>query len=331
MFTKTFLTAGLAALVAPAFCMEWTADFEAAKAKAKAENKALLVDFTGSDWCTFCIKLRKDVLDKPEFDAYAKDKFVPVEIDLPRDLKKISQEQMQKNVKLSQAYNVQGFPTILVMNPAGEVTGGFSGYAPMETVTKTLDTGLANIKALEDARKIGSAEERLAALKKIHDSLGRGAVNAADALRDEMIKNDPEDKSGLRHKRDVANQLRELDQKLENGGKPLSPQAVLEVVKEMESRVFPENKLDLIFTKMSAMTVLATTKEDVQNIKDTVLRELDSIQSNEVEELKKQVEKRFADPEVVLKKAAELRAILDKAQKQEEKPAAPAEPALPSK
>ena len=60
----------LAALV-PALAAEWMTDLEAAKAKAAAENKAVLIDFTGSDWCGFCVRLRKDVLSKGEFKKFA--------------------------------------------------------------------------------------------------------------------------------------------------------------------------------------------------------------------------------------------------------------------
>ena len=66
-----------AALVAPATAAEgWMTDFPAAQKKAQAENKLVLVDFTGSDWCRPCIELQRNVLDTPEFRQYAEDKFV---------------------------------------------------------------------------------------------------------------------------------------------------------------------------------------------------------------------------------------------------------------
>ena len=55
------------AMVAPSFAAEWLTELPAAQAKAAAENKAILVDFTGSDWCGWCIRLRKNVFDTPEF------------------------------------------------------------------------------------------------------------------------------------------------------------------------------------------------------------------------------------------------------------------------
>ena len=58
-------------------------DFEAAKAKAKAENKLLLVDFTGSDWCVWCKKLKAEVFDQDTFQTAAPEQFVLVELDFP--------------------------------------------------------------------------------------------------------------------------------------------------------------------------------------------------------------------------------------------------------
>jgi len=61
----------------------WLTDFEAAKAKAKAEKKLLLVDFTGSDWCVWCRKLKDQALDKEPFKTEAPKRFVLVELDYP--------------------------------------------------------------------------------------------------------------------------------------------------------------------------------------------------------------------------------------------------------
>ncbi len=62
-------------MVAPALGAEWMTDFEAAKARAAAENKAILVNFTGSDWCGYCMRMKRNVLDKQEFLDYTRDKF----------------------------------------------------------------------------------------------------------------------------------------------------------------------------------------------------------------------------------------------------------------
>lgn len=74
----------------------WLTDAAKAQAQAKAEKKLVLLDFTGSDWCGWCIKLNKEVFSKPEFAEYAKKNLVLVEVDFPRR-KKLSPAQNKAN------------------------------------------------------------------------------------------------------------------------------------------------------------------------------------------------------------------------------------------
>lgn len=103
-------------------------DFEAAKAKAVAEQKPMLLDFTGSDWCGWCIKLDKEVFSQQAFQAYAADSLVLVELDFPRR-KAQSDELKAQNEALAQKYNIRGFPTIVVLSPEGELLER-TGYRP---------------------------------------------------------------------------------------------------------------------------------------------------------------------------------------------------------
>ena len=102
--------------------LEWMTDLSKAQAKAKAENKLVLLDFTGSDWCGWCIKLNKDVFSKKEFEEYAKKNLVLVEVDFPR-AKKLSAEQKKANDALAKKYNIEGYPTIIVLNKEGTKVG----------------------------------------------------------------------------------------------------------------------------------------------------------------------------------------------------------------
>ena len=87
----------------------WQTDFEAAKAKAKAENKFLLLDFTGSDWCTWCTRLKDEVFDKETFRTEAPKQFVLVELDFPHQ-KKLTPELTKQNEGLAKQYKIQGYP-----------------------------------------------------------------------------------------------------------------------------------------------------------------------------------------------------------------------------
>jgi thioredoxin-related protein len=97
--------------------------------KAKQENKIVLLDFTGSDWCGWCMKLKHDVLDQPEFTEFAQTNLVLVEVDFPHH-KQLEQTRQEANNKLAQTYHVTGFPTIVVLNREGQALGEVEGYLP---------------------------------------------------------------------------------------------------------------------------------------------------------------------------------------------------------
>ncbi len=106
---------------------QWLTDLPQAQAKAKAENKMVLLDFTGSDWCPWCIRLKNEVFSQPEFTAYANKNLVLVEVDFPRQ-KPQSREQKQVNQQLAGQYHVEGYPTVIVLDSRGQKIGE-SGYA----------------------------------------------------------------------------------------------------------------------------------------------------------------------------------------------------------
>ena len=88
----------------------WQTDFKAALEKAKAEKKYVLVDFTGSDWCSWCIKLRGEVFDKEPFKTDAAKQYVLVELDFPQQ-KELPKDLKKQNEELRDKYKIQGFPT----------------------------------------------------------------------------------------------------------------------------------------------------------------------------------------------------------------------------
>lgn len=102
--------------------VEWFTDFRAAQERARAENKPLLVDFTGSDWCPPCMLLEKQVFYQSRFADYAGRNLVVVKIDFPRR-KPLPPEQQAANNELARRFSIQGFPTILILSPEGKVLG----------------------------------------------------------------------------------------------------------------------------------------------------------------------------------------------------------------
>jgi thioredoxin-related protein len=107
----------------------WTSDYEKAVEKAKAEHKDLLLDFTGSDWCGFCMALDKEVFKTPQFHNWAKKYVVLVEVDFPHNTP-LSDKVKSQNDGLQQKYQTRGFPTILVTDPDGKELARKVGYHP---------------------------------------------------------------------------------------------------------------------------------------------------------------------------------------------------------
>ena len=126
-----------ALLQARAAELKWMTSLPAAQAKAKAENKLVMMDFTGSDWCPWCIKLNKEVFSTPTFAAYAEKNLVPVEVDFPRR-KAQSAEQKKANQALQEKYSIEGYPTVIVLNSQGKKIGelGYGEGGPKPFIAK---------------------------------------------------------------------------------------------------------------------------------------------------------------------------------------------------
>ncbi len=127
---KSLLPIGCALLfvVTTAFAGDgWQTDFKAASAQATKENKMMLLDFTGSDWCGWCIKLDKDTFSKPEFQKFAAENLILVEVDFPQG-KPQSDELKKQNAELEAKFGVQGYPTLVLLNSEGKEVARNVGY-----------------------------------------------------------------------------------------------------------------------------------------------------------------------------------------------------------
>ena len=106
--------------------LSWNDNLDNALKIAAKENKTVLVNFTGSDWCIWCKKLNNEVFSKGDFAEYAAKKLVLVKIDFPRQ-KELPLETQNYNRSLAEKYGIAGFPTIALLKPDGSVIG-FTGY-----------------------------------------------------------------------------------------------------------------------------------------------------------------------------------------------------------
>ncbi len=105
----------------------WLTNLPKAMAQAKAEKKMVLMDFTGSDWCPPCKNLHKTVLTSEEFNKFAKENLVLVELDFPKS-KPQTPELKAANQELSKKYAIRGFPTIIVLDADGKELFKKVGY-----------------------------------------------------------------------------------------------------------------------------------------------------------------------------------------------------------
>jgi thioredoxin-related protein len=108
---------------------DWTTDYKAALSQAKSQKKLVLLDFTGSDWCGYCKLLDKEVLAQPSFKDFADKNYVQVTLDFPHG-KELPDELKQQNDALAKQFKIEGFPTLIVLNPDGTELGRQVGYNP---------------------------------------------------------------------------------------------------------------------------------------------------------------------------------------------------------
>ena len=96
--------------------LNWHTDLNKAVNISISENKPMMLFFTGSDWCGWCIRLKKEVFNYPEFEAWTKDNVVLVELDFPRR-KTIDPKTLNQNRELARIFGVSGYPTVWFVNP----------------------------------------------------------------------------------------------------------------------------------------------------------------------------------------------------------------------
>ena len=134
----TFLIAAFVSWSASA--AEWITDYPTALAKARESGKLVLIDFTGSDWCGYCIQLKKKSLSTGEFNTFADQKLILLEVDFPRR-KRLPAEQLKANEALARRFGIQGFPTLFLVNGEGKILG----QVPAENNPRELIQAIARV------------------------------------------------------------------------------------------------------------------------------------------------------------------------------------------
>lgn len=114
--------------------LDWKTDLNQALNQAKKENKVVLINFTGSDWCQWCKRLSEEVFSKEEFEEFARKNLILVKIDFPRNIEQSNATKFY-NQQLASIYGVEGFPTIILLDKNGQgilktgyIQGGADNY-----------------------------------------------------------------------------------------------------------------------------------------------------------------------------------------------------------
>jgi protein disulfide-isomerase len=97
----------------------WTTDYADALKQAKEQNRHVFVFFTGSDWCGWCHRLKDEILSTGQFQDYAREKLILVELDFPRN-KSQPAKLVEQNSRLAAQFGVRGYPTVVILNSRGK-------------------------------------------------------------------------------------------------------------------------------------------------------------------------------------------------------------------
>jgi thioredoxin-related protein len=201
---RTFAFTALLAVFALCFAGRategWQEDFQAALDMAEKEKKDILLDFTGSDWCHWCIKLKQEVFDQEAFKKGAPEHFVLVELDFPRKT-----PVKAANKELASIFGVRGYPTIILTDPQGRAyartgyqAGGPEKYlahlAELRKVKAERDDLLARAAKAQGVEKAKLLDEALSQLEAQQVLIGY-----EEELK-QLMEADKDNKAGLKNK-----------------------------------------------------------------------------------------------------------------------------------
>lgn len=190
----------------------WTMDMPAAQTLAKEKSLPILINFTGSDWCGWCKLMDKKVFSQQAWQDYAKKNVVTVWVDSPRDESLVPEALRPKAEALRETYDIQGFPTYVVLNAEGKELGrlGASQDATPESFIAELQgvlirdrlPELLSAEELAEFEQIGEAKE---ALEKRHEALMKDIETKMTALQEEYMKLDSREQELLKKATEKAN------------------------------------------------------------------------------------------------------------------------------
>lgn len=263
---KQLVTLAVAAYVAPCFAAEgWIVDdLEAAKKQALEQNKNLIIEFTGSDWCPPCKHLRSTILTKPEFIEAASKNFVLAELDYPQK-KQQSPEVKAANEQLAKKYNISGFPTVVFADATGMPFEAFVGAPSKGEVMAALTSSLKKKQELNDLRTMAEnakdGAEKMEALYAIIKAAPKPFVNGFyGKFKNELMALDKDDKYGFKAAAEEAEKLKRDNDLIDgfikaNFRRDMAPSEALDMFKKFPNReqLMVESQQKLLMMEFGAI------------------------------------------------------------------------------
>lgn len=228
----------------------WTSDYKAAISLAKEKELPIILNFTGSDWCKYCKYLVRDVFSKTEWQAWAVDKFVMVYLDFPRDPSLSNEELMQQNIELREKYQIEAFPSILLLDSDESLLG----FVEMRE-DNSVHTFQRNLKSLNRRRK--------SVIKKMLAELPESNRAEITATYDKIEANRKKIEETAKKYEEMAKQYEETLQNVQKEIVELSEKTEQALMESIVARLSAEDKEKYKEAK--------TKLEQIQNQLDTWL------------------------------------------------------------
>ena len=283
----------------------WIEDFEVATARAEKEKKDLLMDFTGSDWCHWCIQLKKEVLSQDAFVADAGKNFVMVELDYPKGKPQPAKIKDQ-NTLMSKAFKIQGFPTIILADSQGRgyaktgyQEGGVEPYLKHLATLREVKTKRDELFAkAEKAQGVEKAKLLDAALAVIPDEARIGY----DEIVKQILELDADGKGGLKAKYASQKQADALLALLEKGDAEGAQKMMAEIVANPATP--PALKQQTYLWKAQLLNSTGDKKAVIEALEQARIAAPDTEMGQQIPRIIEQVKKAEADKGAAPKDAA---------------------------
>lgn len=277
----------------------WLTDLEAAKQQAANEKKNLLIDFTGSDWCGWCIKLNKEVFSHDAFKNGVKDKFILVELDFPRDKSKLTDEIAIQNKALQKEYSVRGFPTILIADEKGRPFAK-TGYRPggpdayvahlneLLAIRDSRDASFAEAAKAEGVAKANLLVKSLRSLQIGDEMVGKFYAVEIDAIK----AADPKDESGFIKQAETKQKFSAFQEQLNDLGSKGDFEGVMKAIDEnlAANRFDGDLKQQILIFKSITFMQLKKPEEALKCLDDAKAVAPEGQIAGQIDGLKKRIE-----------------------------------------